>query len=177
PFVAYNSQAYPKFLTRGDVEGDDLDANDTITLRYQEPGGSATTIVTATTDLRTSTAVSGEVEFTTIRPVTLLNNGANTTTPVWKGSVLHATPNPVRKRLFQFEVKIGDNLLQEGGPPSNENARHLRDHLFAAVNERVTLRDRWGGSFTVRVLEVQGLGIRKGEPSDFEVISVTAAEV
>lgn len=177
PFVAFNSQAYPKFLTRGDVEGSDLDANDTIALRFQEPGGSTTTVVTANTNGRTSTAVSTEVEFTTLRPVTLLNNGASTTTPVWKGSVLHATPNPERKRLFQFEVKIGDNLLLEGGPPSNENARHLRDHLFNAVNERVTLRDRWGGSFTVRVLEVQGLGIRKGEPSDFEVISVTAAEV
>ena len=155
-FINYRAQSFQKWLTRGDIEADDLDADDTIALQYQTPGGTATTIVTANADGRSTSTISGEVEFTNVRYVALLNNGAATTSPVLQGLVLHASPNPPRDEVIQFGVQISDTIPPHGViAGARADAATLETHLFDAKNERCTVRGPRGTSHTVKVLDIQ----------------------
>lgn len=177
-FINYRAQSFLKWLTRGDIEGDDLDADDTITLQYQTPGGTATTIATANTDGRTTAVVSSEVEFTNVRYVALLNNGANTTSPILQGLVLHASPNPPRDEVFQFGVDLPDEVtVLDGSRDARFKGAVLETHLFNAKNERCTLTDPRGTSHTVKVLDIQPV-YAKFKAGKFEAgYSVTAVSL
>lgn len=172
PFVDWGARAMNKFLNRGVIIGDDWDSNDTVTLQYQVPGGTATTIVTGddTTGDKAEAAVSAEVEFQTLRYKALFNNGATTTTPILQGFALYATLNPPRKRIWSFDVEIGAS----GTDP---NKIDMSDWLFKGVNSRATFLDRWGASFSVKILAVEGLAVIPHEVSDNEILTVTLVEI
>lgn len=172
-FVDWGASAFTKFLNRGAITGDDIDSDDTVTLQYQLPGGSATTIVTAaavSTADRYESVLTAEVEFTTLRYVGLLNNGAAGTTPILEGFALHATLNPPRKRIWNFTVDL---------PPkgNDQDGRFLASHLFNALNERVTLYDMEGNNFLVRILDIQGAGATIENEGLHQALDVLAVQI
>lgn len=178
-YVNYRAQSFPKWLTRGDIEVDDADSDDTVALQYQVPGGSATTVATANSDGRTTATLSSEVSFTKIRPVLLFDNGANTTSPVLLGVVLHAAPNAPRDRAWVFTVKIANGLkLRNGLSMSRQDAQNQAEFLFNARNEYVTFIDIRGTSHNVKVLDIEPVFTKFGTDLDpIEYYQVTVVEL
>lgn len=178
-FVDWGARAMNKFLNRGVIVGDDWDGDDTIALQYQLPGGSATTIVTGndTTGDKAEAALTAEVEFQTLRYVSLFNNGASTTTPICQGFALHATLNPPRKRTWAFRVEVAPGQLTPSGAASRHDPQNTVEFLFAALEERCTLTDRYGTDYTVRILDVQELGMQELAHGDRELFDVFAVQI
>jgi hypothetical protein len=178
PYVTFRAQSFQKWLTRGDLEVAGADADDTIALQYQVPGGSQTTIATANSNGRTTASITAETLVTAVRPVGIFNNGASTTSPVLKGVVLHAAPNPPRDRLFTFAVDIQREVETSSGEKSQWDGSDQDAFVWSCVNSRVTLTDPWGTSHTLKILDIAPLDFQfddEGVPK--EVLSVTGVVI
>ena len=101
----------------------------------------------------------------------------NTASPVGIGFIFNTTPNPPRKRVWSFEVAVGDELEANGGVRSSKSGKDLEAFLFNSVNQRVTLYDRRNRSFTVRVLDIRTVRATPTESGDTESVSVKLAQI
>jgi hypothetical protein len=172
------AEGFKKWLNNGQVIGNNLTAGRPIGLKYEIDGsGSEVSILSATSDGDTLAVVSGDVQFNKVRPVITLSTNDSGQTPCVEGVVLNTTPNPPRKRMWSFEVKIGDDLEMRGGGRSRLSGRDLEQFLFNALTKRCTLYDRRGRTFTVRVIDVRGVGASETDAADISGTQVRAAEV
>ncbi len=177
-FVDFGARTFPKYLNRGIVIGDDMDANDTIELQYQEPGGAATTIVTANSGEQAEGTLSTEIKFQSVRYKGILNNGASSTTPILQGFSLHATPDPPRKLMWVFSVQIDTAGINSAGmQQTSGDAKELHDHLMNSRNEYVTFTDLYGTDNTVKVLDVTGVSAGRDGIGTSETLTVTCVEI
>lgn len=169
----YGSRGFTKFLNSGDVVGTNLSATETYRLLYEiDESGSEVQILEATESGKSSANVTNEVEFARIRSIHRLISGVNTETPIAHAGVLHATPNPPRRHAWQFIVDVADDLEMVGGGRSRWSGQDLEAFLFGSVNKRVTLTDRQGRSFLVKVQNVVGIGgSESGEPQRTQVFT------
>lgn len=179
-YVTFGAQGFSKWLTRGDIEGVTTTLR-TITLQYQVPGGSATTVTTANTNLsgRTTAVISSPVAFSTVREVVLLTNGSTSaSTPILKGSVLHAAPNAPRDAGFSFIALLKDKQETNHGGATRYKAAELESYLFAGINQVGTLRDLRGTSWTVKVLDAETVAVKYGADGELEThVKVTVAQL
>lgn len=171
-FTGFGALGFSKWLNSGRIVGGNLSSTETIELLYEIDGsGSGVSILTATTSGISNENITTEVSFLRARAHIEMVTGANTESPVGHAVVLHATPNPPRKRLWTFVVKVADDLNLRGGGRSRYSGRDLEAFLFGAVRQRCRLYDRRGTSFIVRVLDVKSVGVGDG---DFASLMSTA---
>ncbi len=160
-YVNFRAQAFPKWLTRGDIEAITT-TTETVKLQYQLPAASAVDIAIADTvqSGHTTAVLAPPPSFTRARYVLLMNTSADTKTPVLNGAVLHAAPNAPRDRGFIFTVHLQDKQETNAiGVTSRWKAADLYEFLFNAVNQLVTLRDMYGTTFTTKVLDIQPVSV------------------
>lgn len=177
-FINYRAQGFPKWLTRGDIEGSGLAATKTIVLKYQTPGGSATTIATATANGRT-TATLTPVSVTTVREVVVLATSGATVSPVLKGTVLHAAPNAPRDRGWLLTIRLrNDQPTNHSGVRDLKSTKNTSSWLRAAVNELVTFVDPYGDSYQTKVVDIETVDFRYGHDNHVEEkIQLTLAQL
>ena len=176
------SQAFPKWLNRIDMETRQTTAGIPITGQYEvDESGTAVTLVTANSPGRANGKTSSEVEFTRVRGLMKLESAVASTTPRLLGTVLHATQNPPRKRMWQPVVKVGENLETRGGNRDKQSAAVIKNRLFTAPNAFCQLTDRDGNVYQVRVLDVQNQGLielKQGNMRrDEERLALTIVEI
>ena len=172
------AEAYKKWLNNGQVIGDNVTAGRPIGLKYEiDNSGSEVAILSATSDGDTLTAVTGDIQFNKIRPIITMETNDSGQTPCAEGIIFNTTPNPPRKRMWSFEVVVGDDLELRGGGRSRLSGRDLEQFLFNALEKRCTLYDRRGRTFTVRVVDVRGVGINETDAADISGTQVRAAEI
>ena len=173
------AQAFPKFLNAGRVVAESATAGRPVVLKYEVDSnlGVETVLVTATTVGSTVANVSTDVSFNRIREIVTLLTADNTVSPTGIGFVFNTTPNPPRKRVWSFEVVVGDELEGNGGVRSRYSGKDLEAFLFNSVNERVTLYDRRNRTFTVRVLDIRTVRATPTESGDTEAVSMQVAQI
>lgn len=158
-YTGFGAHAFTKFLNGGRVVGRNLSASETMRLSYEiDESGVQISIVTATETGHTSENIESTVEFQRVRPVLRLQTGSSAETPIGVAAVLHATPNPPRRHKWTFLVDVADNLELLGGGKSSFSAREIEAFLFGAIVKRVTMTDRRGRQFIIKVNSVAGIG-------------------
>ena len=159
-YTGFGALGFTKWLNSGRIVGGNLSSTEKIELLYEVDGsGSAVSILEATASGVSNENITTEVSFLRARAHVEMVTGSNTETPVGHAVVLHATPNPPRKRIWTFVVKVADDLEIRGGGRSRYSGRDLEAFLFGAVRQRCRLYDRRGTSFIVRVLDVKSVGV------------------
>ncbi len=173
------AQAFPKFLNAGRVVTENTTAGRPIVLKYEVDSdiGTQTTLVTATSAGSTTANVSADVSFNRIREVVTMQTSDNTASPVAIGFIFNTTPNPPRKRVWSFEVVVGDELEANGGVRSRYSGKDLEAFLFNSVNQRVTLYDRRNRTFTVRVLDIRTVRATPTKEGDTESVTINLAQI
>ena len=179
PWVNVGSKSFKKFLNAGRVVSENTSAGKPITLGYQiDKTVSPVTLHTANSAGVTNTTVSTEVSFQRIRDYLTLATGDNTASPVGLGFMLNTVLAPPRKRVWTGNLICGDHQLQAGGGYLDVGKRDQETFLFRSSQQRCTLYDRDGRTFTVRVLDIgEEDGARPEMDSDAHSYSVTIVEL
>lgn len=182
PWVTFGAQAFHKLLNQGDLQTRSTTSANNVTLKYEVDDGSSVTLLTAKDPGRRTQVLTSTVEFSRIRYVISMTTGEASSTPQCLGTVLHATPNPPRKKLWTPSVLLGDSLWLPQGGRSRKSRKTIQRLLFLAPTAQVTMDDREGNTYVVRVLDVntrsvidhdQGLGRRDESIADLTIIEVT----
>ena len=182
PWMAYGARAFHKFLNRGTVLGDMVTAGQTITLGYEiDASGTVVDVLTAEDPGLVSANISGTVEFNRIRYQIEMNAVGVTQSPVLYAATLHATLNPPRRRKWSPLISLRPNIELYDGSRDSQDVLVLKNALFAAAEQRVTLTDWHGAAYTVRMLDVQEAALmwsqQGGEDRDEQVFQVSFAEI
>ena len=171
------TKAYKKFLNGGRAMAQNATAGMPVTFAYEVDDGSETTLLTAKQSGQTSAILSTIVEFNRIRRVLRMSTPSANQAPRLLGLVFNVTPNTPRKKMWTADLLIGDHMAQVGGGVSRIGARQALQHLERSLAKRVTLYDRRSRTFTVRVLDVDGLGTKTTTFGDVDIMRVTLVEI
>ena len=174
-YVDYGSKTIPKFLNRGMVLGYGVSASRYATLKYEiDRNGTETTLVSATTSGTTEANTASEVSFNLLRPIIYMATGDTAASPSIDAFTVGATLNPRRKRLWNPVVELSeDDEFRGGGITSSlASVDTQRRALFGAVRKRITLTDRAHIDYTVRLLDIQPVGLYDKESGGAESDSV-----
>jgi hypothetical protein len=173
------AQSFPKFLNAGRIVAESTTAGRPLVLKYEVDSnlGVETTLVTATSVGSTTANQTADVSFNRIREIITMATADNTVTPVAVGFVFNTTPNPPRKRVWSFEVVVGDELEANGGVRSRYSGRDIEAFLFNSLNQRVTLYDRRNRSFVVRILDIRTVRAAPTAGGDTESVSMSVAQI
>lgn len=183
PWLGYGARAFNKFLNRGTVLGTDITAGQNVKLSYQLDDDSTTTtqLVDAIDYGLNTHNVTGNVPFNRIRYVITLNTQSETSTPIMTSATFHATLNPPRRRTWKPMINLRPNQLLRDGNKDYQDVSDLRNALFSAVTERVTMTDRENNSYIVRILDIQEVQLAFSTTGAYEtdnqVFQVTLAEI
>lgn len=172
PYVDFGAQTFPKFLNRGALLGYGLSAGRYATLEYEKDrDGAVTSLVAAVGDSLTEANEDDEVEFHLIRAVLLMATGDSSATPTVDALALGATLNPTRKRTWNPRIVLSDGIEFRDGEDmevASPSAALMRRILFASVRRRLTLTDRDGITYTVRLLDIQPVALKDKDMGDAE---------
>ena len=159
-YTGFGALGFTKWLNSGRIVGSNLSTTEKIELLYEvDNSGSAVSVLEATASGVSNENITTEVSFLRARAHIEMATGSSAEGPIGHAVVLHATPNPPRKRIWTFVVKVADDLSLRGGGRSRYSGRDLESFLFGAVRQRCRLYDRRGTSFIVRVLDVKSVGV------------------
>ena len=161
PYTNYGAKTYRKLLNHGMLLGTGISAGRYATLKYElDRSGTETTFISATGSSLTEANTSSEVAFNQLRYVLYMATGDISAGPSVDSIVLWSTLNPQRKRMWRPSVILDDDLALRGGVTGRlqPSALKLREVLFKATNKRITLKDREGYSYAVRLLDIASVG-------------------
>lgn len=177
--VSFRAQGFSKWLTRIDAVGKTT-ASETISISYQPPSASSTVglAVTNVQDTRSTATISPPVAFANIRYIATLATGVSTTSPIFRGAVIHAATNAPRDAGFIFTVSLKDREeTNHAGVRTRYRASELEAFLFDGLNSVVTLRDPRGASFTCKVLNLDIVEMNEGADGLETLVEVTLGQL
>ncbi len=183
PWMGYGARAFNKFLNRVTILGTGVTAGDNITISYQlDDDTSTTTLALNAIDYGINEAnILGTVSFFRIRYVITMNTQDVQTTPIMNAATMHATLNPPRRKTWKPMISLKPNQLLRDGMEDRQDVTTLRNALYSAASDRVTMVDRENNSYIVRILDLQelqlGFSTEGGAETDNQVLQLTMAEI
>lgn len=183
PWMGFGARAFNKYLNRGTILGTDITAGQNIVLGYQLDDNDSTThtLLTAIDYGSNTKNVLSTVSFYRIRYVITLNSASNTTTPIMTAATLHSTMNPPRRRIWKPIINLRQNQLLRDATEDRQDVTELRNALYAAASQRITMTDRENNSYVVRVLDIieQAISFSAigGNETDNQVLQISLAEI
>lgn len=182
PWISFGARAFDKFLNRGTVLTINTTAGQPVVLAYTlESGTTATTLLTARDTGLVSANTSSTVEFNRLQYQITMSAVSPVQSPILVAATMHATMNPPRRRLWKPIVDIVPGVLLRNGVKDNQDSLVLKEALFSGSIARVTMVDRNGQSFIVRLLDIQESQLRPtaagGALRDHSVFQLAIAEI
>lgn len=183
PWMSFGARSFNKFLNSGSVLGTGITAGCNVTLSYQLDDDTDNTyeLVDAIDYIISSSNVSGTVSFYRIRYVITMNTIDENTTPIMIGATLHSTLNPPRRRMWKPMLSLKPNQPLRDSTLDNQDVNALRQALYGAAEQRITMTDRENNSFVVRLLDIQEASLKfsteGGFETDNQIIQISLAEI
>jgi len=175
-WVDAGAKAYKKFLNGGRAIAQNVSAGNPITFAYELDDGSEATLINIAQPGESSAIISNGTEFNRIRYVIRMQTADEDTSPRLLGVIFNVMPNPPRKRVWAIDAIAGDDGTQRGGGASRYTGRQAVFFLEGSAQKRITLYDRRGRTFTVRLLDWDGLGLFEGA-DDTEIFRLSMVEI
>lgn len=164
PYVDYGAKTFPKFLNRGAVLGTTMSYSRYAKLNYEiDRSGVEVNLVNGYADNLTEANVIPTTSFNLMRGILRMVTGDPTTSPQVDSCAFGATPNPIRKRVWNPVVVLADNIELRDGFHSeaiSPSVHNVRNALYGAVRKRITLTDHVGLVSIVRLLDIKGMGLK-----------------
>jgi hypothetical protein len=91
--------------------------------------------------------------------------------------VLDATIAPERRRLFEMDFLVADDLPLKGGGKSRYGAKVSEEFLFNSANRLITLTDIFNRTYSVKMLNLRSAGVIPQDGRDTQVYTVSFAEI
>ena len=169
------ARTFNKFLNSVSVLTELVDADETVTLKYNtaDDGSAYTSIGTYSTIGLNTTTFSTDIEYQRMSLLIDITSAVNTRSPRVAGVIAHSSLNPKRVRQWEMYIEIANDTEMLGGGDSRHGARYLDNHLFTGLTERVTFYDRLGNSFITKILDITSQV--RGE--DVDVYKVTLVQL
>lgn len=153
----FGAKTFTKFLNRGLLLGTGISSGRPATLSYErDRDGDQFDLVFATSDNLTEENETRN-SFYLLRPILSMSTGDEVASPHVDAFAFSATLNPRRKRIWNPVIVLSDTQEFRGGGdtdiiPSTDVMRRV---LFGAVTKRITMTDRSGVEYIVRLLDIQ----------------------
>jgi len=150
--------------------------SDTFIENVQKGDVTGIEIGTATDDDATF-RITTEVRFNKIRYILKMTRNTVKNAASIESVVLDTTIAPERRRLFECDIIIGDDLQLKGGGVSRFGAKVLEAFLFNASNRLITLTDIFNRTYSVKMLDLQAQGVATRDGRDYQVYTVSFAQI
>ena len=136
------------------------------------------TVIGTATDDDASFSISTEVRFNKIRYILKLARPVGgTNVASVESAVLDTTIAPERRRLFDMDLLIADDLPLKGGGKSRYGAKVSEEFLFNSANRLITLTDIFNRTYSVKMLNLRSAGVIPQDGRDTQVYTVSFAEI
>tara|TARA_R110002020_G_C16292619_1_gene772539 strand:+ start:138 stop:2327 length:2190 start_codon:yes stop_codon:yes gene_type:complete len=90
---------------------------------------------------------------------------------------MEAAVLPERIRTWSMQVEVSDGLQLRGGGKQRDGYIRQRNFLFDSPAKQMTYYDRDGQNYVVKIQDIQSVGTRRGQESDYEVYSISLSEL
>tara|TARA_R100001086_G_scaffold193894_3_gene110885 strand:- start:1438 stop:3534 length:2097 start_codon:yes stop_codon:yes gene_type:complete len=135
-----------------------------------------TEIGTATDD-DASFRITTEVRFNKIRYILKMTRATPKNVASIDSVVLDTTIAPKRRRLFECDILIADDLPLKGGGNSRYGAKLSENFLFNASDRLITLTDIFNRTYSVKMLNLRAAGVMARDGRDLQVYTVSFAQI
>ena len=91
--------------------------------------------------------------------------------------VLDTTIAPQRRRMFEMDFLIADDLPLKGGGKSRYGAKASEEFLFNSANRLISLTDIFNRTYLVKMINLRSSGVIPQDGRDTQVYTVSFAEI
>ena len=147
-------------------------------LQNVQTGDITGTLIGTATDDDASFNINTEVRFNKIRYILKMARpiGGSNVASV-ESVVLDTTIAPPRRRMFEMDFLIADDLPMKGGGKSRYGAKLSEQFLFNAANRLITLTDIFNRTYSVKMIKLRSSGVIPQDGRDTQVYTVSFAEI
>tara|TARA_R100001230_G_C5649931_1_gene155196 strand:+ start:75 stop:623 length:549 start_codon:yes stop_codon:yes gene_type:complete len=147
-------------------------------LQNVQTGDITGTLIGTATDDDASFNINTEVRFNKIRYILKMARpiGGSNVASV-ESVVLDTTIAPPRRRMFEMDFLIADDLPMKGGGKSRYGAKLSEQFLFNAANRLITLTDIFNRTYSVKMINLRSSGVIPQDGRDTQVYTVSFAEI
>jgi hypothetical protein len=192
PWMDVGQAASPKLLNGARVLSRNANESSPTTLSYVtdsdnyqdtfiqnvQRGDITGTVIGTATDDDATFSISTEVRFNKIRYILKLARPiGGTNVASIESVVLDATIAPERRRLFEMDFLVADDLPLKGGGKSRYGAKVAEEFLFNSANRLITLTDIFNRTYSVKMLSLRSAGVIPQDGRDTQVYTVSFAEI
>ena len=129
------------------------------------------------TDDNASFRITTEVRFNKIRYILKMTRATEKNVASIDSVVLDTTIAPKRRRLFECDILVGDDLPLKGGGNSRHGAKVSENFLFNASDRLITLTDIFNRTYSVKMLNLRAAGVMAKDGRDLQVYTVSFAQI
>jgi len=175
-----------RLLSRGSNESspttisyviDSDDYQDTFQQNVQR-GDITGTVIGTSTDNDTTFNITNEIRFNKIRYILKMTRPVGgTNVASVESAVLDTTIAPDRRRMFEMDFVVADDLSLKGGGKSRYGAKVSEEFLFNSANRLITLTDIFNRTYSVKMLSLRSSGVIPQDGRDTQVYTVSFAEI
>ena len=90
---------------------------------------------------------------------------------------MEAAVLPERVRTWNLQIEVSDGLELRGGGKQRDGYIRQRNFLFDSPAKQMTYYDRDGQNYVVKIQDIQSVGTRRGQESDYEVYNISLSEL
>lgn len=156
---------------------DSSNYQDTFIQNVQKGDITGTVIGTATDD-DANFNISAEIRFNKIRYILKMARPiGGTNVASVESAVLDTTIAPQRRRMFEMDFLVADDLPLKGGGKSRYGAKVSEEFLFNSANRLITLTDIFNRTYSVKMLNLRSAGVIPQDGRDTQVYTVSFAEI
>jgi len=129
------------------------------------------------TDDNAAFRITSEVRFNKIRYILKMTRATEKNVASIDSVVLDTTIAPTRRRLFECDILIGDDLQLKGGGVSRYGAKVLESFLFNSADRLITLTDIFNRTYSVKMLSLRAAGVMTRDGRDFQIYTTSFAQI
>jgi len=104
-------------------------------------------------------------------------SNVNAGRPLLQSVALESAVLPKRVRSWSVQVEVSNDMQLRGGGKMKDGYLRQRNFLFEAPAKEITFYDRDGQTYLAKIQDIQSVGTRRGESSDYEVYSIQLTEL
>lgn len=147
-------------------------------LENVQKGDITGTLIGAATDDDANFDINTEVRFNKIRYILKMARPVGGTNVASVESVvLDTTIAPQRRRMFEMDFVVADDLPLKGGGRSRYGAKVSEEFLFNSANRLISLTDIFNRTYLVKMINLRSSGVIPQDGRDTQVYTVSFAEL
>lgn len=155
PSISAGGLTIDKAIVGGSQLTINASAGKTVNLYYSLDEGIYTLLLSSTSAGLAKASTNGELLFNSVRNAVYMTTGDTGTSPICLAAGFNTVSLPPRKRIWELDVVLSNDLSGVGGGGFNISAKYQQEFLDSTGGRILTFYDRDGRTFTVRAVSMK----------------------